>query len=373
MNLIKVDILYLVYLFLSIILLLHLINCLPMEQKVRQILDENYFDSVKLSSLVESLKISSEEIGLIFSTDYDKDKFFDLKNATEDLITNETGIDSSKIFIVGTNKKEIKQQQADGKTNPNPRPQPQAPQRPKPPSPKRIEGIDKIIAVSSGKGGVGKSTISSHLAISLAKKGFKVGLVDADIHGPSIAKIFGIDNTGQPESKNSRMIPHEVDGIKMNSMGFLLKDDSAAIWRGPMVGKALHQLIIGTAWGGLDYLVLDLPPGTGDIHLSLLQNYMIDEVILVTTPQEVSLEDVKKAKYMYDKTNTKIAGLIINMAYFEDENGNKNYIFGEAEKVKDFAKDNNIKILQEIALNSEISKLCDKGLSKDNAILDINY
>lgn len=229
---------------------------------------------------------------------------------------------------------------------------------PKPPSPKPIEGIKKIIAVASGKGGVGKSTIALHLALSYAKLGFKVGLADADIHGPSIARMLGLSEA--PEIKDNKMIPPERFGIKCMSMGFLLSENAPVVWRGPMVTKALHQLMLGAEWNELDVLIIDLPPGTGDIQLSLAQNYMIDGVILVSTPQEIALLDVKKAATMFNKLKLPIIGIIENMAYLPDNNGNKNYIFGSG-AVKKFCSDSNIKYLGEIPLNSSIAANCDSA------------
>lgn len=240
---------------------------------------------------------------------------------------------------------------------------------PKPPTPKPIPGIKKIIAVASGKGGVGKSTISANLAIALAASGKKVGLADADIHGPSVAKIMGL--SVQPEIKNNKMIPPVSNGVKCMSMGFLLGENSPAVWRGPMVAKALSQLMLGADWGELDYLVIDMPPGTGDVQLSMLQNFKVDEIILVTTPQEVALLDVKKALTMFRKMNANVIGVIENMAYYAEEaGGRKIFLFGQG-GVEKFCTENNMAKLAEIPVSTEISKICDEGIKGENVVSDI--
>ncbi len=244
-------------------------------------------------------------------------------------------------------------------TNDVVKPETQKSSTPKPPTPKSVDGIKKIIAVASGKGGVGKSTIATHLALTYAKLGFKTGLADADIHGPSIARMMGITN--EPEIQNNKMIPPERFGVKCMSMGFLLSENAPVVWRGPMVTKALHQLMLGADWGDLDVLIIDLPPGTGDIQLSLAQNYKIDGVILVSTPQEIALMDVKKAATMFNKVNIPILGIIENMAYFTDKlSGNRAYIFGKG-AIKKFCDESNIKYLGEVPLNSKIAENCDMG------------
>ena len=192
----------------------------------------------------------------------------------------------------------------------------------------RISGIAKIIAVSSGKGGVGKSTTTVNLAHSLYKIGKKVGLLDADIYGPSIPKMLGIN--GQPEIKDNKIIPLVANGIKCMSIGFLVGEDSAVIWRGPQATKALNQMLRDVEWEELDYLLIDMPPGTGDIHLSLAQQVPVDGVVIVTTPQEVALADARKSIEMFKKVNVPIIGIIENMSGFVDkESGKTHYIFGE--------------------------------------------
>lgn len=198
-------------------------------------------------------------------------------------------------------------------------------------APKLLPDVKYTIAVASGKGGVGKSTVSVNLALSLAKLGFKVGLLDADIYGPSIPLMMGI--TGKPqiyqEEGTNKMIPLENYGIKLMSIGFLIDDDNPVIWRGPMASGAVKQFMSDVEWGELDYLIYDLPPGTGDIQLTLVQTIPLSGSIIVTTPQEVSLIDAKKGFKMFEKVNVPVFGIVENMSYFiAPDTGNRYDIFG---------------------------------------------
>jgi len=185
-----------------------------------------------------------------------------------------------------------------------------------PPTGKRpIPGVRNIVAVASGKGGVGKSTISANLAVALARSGARVGLLDADIYGPSVPTLFHLKGhrlTGE----DGKIVPAEAHGLKIVSIGFLLEDDSPVIWRGPMLMKALEQFLHGTMWGELEYLVIDLPPGTGDVQISLVQMTPVGGAVVVTTPQDLALIDVKKAVRMFEKVGVPILGVVENMSYF---------------------------------------------------------
>lgn len=178
----------------------------------------------------------------------------------------------------------------------------------------KIPGIKKVIIVASGKGGVGKSSVSVILAKQLQSKGFKVGMLDADIHGPSLPTIFSIEALNL-EVINNKFKPIEKFGIKINSIGLLVKEDTALAWRGPMITKALNQLLYSTDWGDLDYLIIDMPPGTGDIHISLNQKCHIDGVVIVTIPDIISANDVSRSIDLYKKLNLNIIGIVENMSY----------------------------------------------------------
>ena len=232
---------------------------------------------------------------------------------------------------------------------------------------KKIKNISNIIAVSSGKGGVGKSTITSNLAVSLSKMGFNVGILDADIYGPSIPLMFDVQNE-KPLAVNiegkSKMKPIENYGVKILSIGFFTKNDEAVIWRGPMASKALNQMIFDADWGKLDFLLIDLPPGTGDIHLSIMQSLPISGAVVVSTPQTVALSDATKGVSMFKKENINVPvlGIIENMSFFVPKElpENKYYIFGK-EGAKNLATDLEIPFLGEIPLIQSVREAGDYG------------
>lgn len=232
---------------------------------------------------------------------------------------------------------------------------------------KPIPGISNIVAVASGKGGVGKSTVTANLAVTLAKMGFNVGVLDADIYGPSMPIMFDVEHE-KPISVEvngkSKMKPVESYEVKILSIGFFTKPDQAVIWRGPMAAKALNQMIFDADWGQLDFLLIDLPPGTGDIHLSIMQSLPITGAVVVSTPQAVALADAKKGVSMFksDAISVPVLGIIENMAYFTPEElpNNKYYIFGK-EGAKHLAEDLQVPVLGEIPLVQSIREAGDYG------------
>lgn len=235
--------------------------------------------------------------------------------------------------------------------------------------------IKNIVAVASGKGGVGKSTVSANLAIALAKQGFRTGIVDADIYGPSIPLMFDVVEA-KPKVKEENgqqwIIPIEKYGVKVLSIGFFVDPAQALIWRGPMAANALKQLLNETDWGELDYLIIDLPPGTGDIQLTLAQDFKISGIAVVTTPQEVALADARKALSMFnqEKIRIPILGLVENMSYFTPAElpDNKYYIFGR-EGGKKLAETSEVPLLGEIPL---VQSICDSGDKGEPITLDDN-
>lgn len=245
----------------------------------------------------------------------------------------------------------------------------EAPQNPQSPEIKgnSIPGIKNIVAVASGKGGVGKSTVTANLAVTLSKMGFSVGILDADIYGPSMPIMFDVESA-KPLSVavdgKSKMKPIESYDVKILSIGFFTSPSQAVIWRGPMASKALNQMIFDADWGELDFLLIDLPPGTGDIHLSIVQALPITGVVVVSTPQAVALADAKKgvAMFMSEAINVPVLGIIENMAYFTPEElpENKYYIFGK-EGAKNLAEDLNVPFLGEVPIVQSIREAGDFG------------
>jgi ATP-binding protein involved in chromosome partitioning len=189
-----------------------------------------------------------------------------------------------------------------------------------------IPGVQNIIAIGSGKGGVGKSTVAVNLAISLAKLGHAVGLLDADVYGPNVPLMMGVRDT--PHAVGQRIQPLKAHGITLMSMGFLNPGDKPLVWRGPMLNSVIQQFLRNVDWGNLDYLVIDLPPGTGDVQLTLIQTTPLTGAVVVTTPSDVSLEDARKAVHMFEQVREQVLGIVENMSYLE-HNGERIYVFGK--------------------------------------------
>lgn len=231
----------------------------------------------------------------------------------------------------------------------------------------QLSKVKNIVAIASGKGGVGKSTVTSNLAVGLAKQGYKVGLIDADIYGPSMPTMFDCvyekPCTVEVDGKHL-IVPVEAHGVKLLSIGFFAEINQAVVWRGPMASKAIKQMILDTQWGELDYLLLDLPPGTGDIHLTIIQSAPLTAAVVVSTPQEVALADARKgvAMFQLESVNVPVVGLVENMAWFTPAElpENKYYIFGK-DGVKNYCEQINIPLLAQLPLVQSVREAGDVG------------
>lgn len=234
-----------------------------------------------------------------------------------------------------------------------------------------IPNVKNVIAVSSGKGGVGKSATSVNLAYALQKEGARVGILDADIYGPSVPIMLG-NPQAHPDSQDNRtMFPLMVEGIAANSIGYLVDSESASIWRGPMATKALKQLIYETKWPLLDYLIVDLPPGTGDIHLTLAQQVPLSAAVIVTTPQTIATADAKKGIAMFEKLEIPVLGIVENMSYFECKCGEKSYPFSQGGSIT-LAEQHGTEVLGELPLSNDIREHADNGKPVVNALPESN-
>jgi ATP-binding protein involved in chromosome partitioning len=233
-----------------------------------------------------------------------------------------------------------------------------ATQAPPPQPPKLpIPGVENIIAVGSGKGGVGKSTVAVNLAITLGKLGYAVGLMDADVYGPNVPLMMGVK--AQPQAIGNRILPLEAHGVRLMSMALLNPGDKPLVWRGPMLNSVIQQFLRNVEWGKLDYLIIDLPPGTGDVQLTLIQTTPLTGAVIVTTPSDVSMEDARKAVNMFEQVREPVLGIVENMSYLE-HNGEKLYIFGQGGGAET-ARVMRVPLLAEIPLDPETRAGGDAG------------
>ena len=235
-----------------------------------------------------------------------------------------------------------------------------------------LSGVKHVIAVASGKGGVGKSTLSASLALGLSHTGAKVGLLDADIYGPSVPTLFNVHSAPEMVEKNGKnvMIPITSHGLKLLSIGFMTAPGQAVVWRGPMISSAFKQFINDVDWGELDYLIVDLPPGTGDAILTFAQELNVDGSIIVTTPQQLSITDANRGIEMFKKTNIPILGIIENMSFIEDKDGNKMFPFGK-DGSDNLSKKQGICLLEKIKIDNCFNKSVEKGIVFEELSEDI--
>lgn len=240
-----------------------------------------------------------------------------------------------------------------------PKPAPQAAPEPE----DLLSGVKNIIAVASGKGGVGKSTVAANLAVSLANAGYQVGLVDTDIYGPSVPTMFQLRGERPNINTRRKLVPLEKYGVKLLSMGFLVDQDDAVVWRGPMVSSAVKQFLTEVVWGDLDYLIMDLPPGTGDIQLTIVQTVPLTGAVIVSTPQDVALDDARKGVTMFRKVNVPVLGIVENMAYFTPPElpDKRYYIFGK-DGARNLATKLEVPFLGEVPIEQIVREGGDNGV-----------
>jgi ATP-binding protein involved in chromosome partitioning len=224
------------------------------------------------------------------------------------------------------------------------------------------DGVKNTIAVASGKGGVGKSTVAVNLAMALSEQGYEVALVDTDIYGPSIPKMMDMEGEKPRVNDERKMVPLEQHGIKLLSMGFMVDPDQAVVWRGPMVTKAVRQFLGDVDWGDIEYMILDLPPGTGDVQLTIVQTIPLTGAVVVSTPQDLALADARKGKAMFDNVNVPVVGMVENMAYFTppDQPDRKYYLFGR-EGAQDLARELDVPFLGEVPIEEKVREGGDRG------------
>ncbi|MGX6959926.1 MAG: Mrp/NBP35 family ATP-binding protein [Rickettsia endosymbiont of Pentastiridius leporinus] len=312
---------------------------LHQQQIIDKINDICFKDGTFLKQVISNIVIKDNNIG--FSVDIsskDKLEAEEIKIAAINRIKEIPNVDKITIIFTSSKPAETKPQK----------------------SKYFVENVKKIILIASGKGGVGKSTISALIAQQLAAENYRVGIVDADIYGPSIPQIFGVNDV--PQTTDGRIIPVTAKDIQVMSIGFFVKDYSAIIWRGPMTSKTIYQLLSSTKWDNLDYLIIDMPPGTGDIHLSMLENYHLDGVIIITTPQKMSEIDVIRSIDLYQKLNLPIIGIIENMSHLVDQSTGKILNIFEGESGKYLSQKYNIPLIAQIPIMPQIANACDKSL-----------
>jgi ATP-binding protein involved in chromosome partitioning len=319
------------------------------EQVSRKISNIVFNDGKKLQDVVSNIIIKGKDVG--FAIDIAGYAPKEAESIRIEAIKKISEIaDIGKITIILTSSVDSDKTQSENKTR----------------AKHFIENAKKVILVAAGKGGVGKSTMAALIAEHLKFDGYNVGIVDADIYGPSIPRIFGIHQ--KPDIIDRRIIPLKARGIEIISIGFLLEEDATIAWRGPMASKAIYQLLSLTKWGNLDYLIIDMPPGTSDIHLSILENYKLDGAIIVTTPQKIAEIDVRKTIELYKKFNLPILGMIENMSYFVIPNSEQYIQIFNGDSGSSLAKEYNTPLICQLPISPKLAKACDQGLSLTNIV-----
>lgn len=321
--------------------------------KGKNIVDAHMVEAVQVAAGVVDLTITIEK-------DRNRDERVALEDSIYDVVEAVDGVREVKIKLMTP---EAIEREVTGA--PEPAAAKAAPRAAAPPAQAAIpasapiEGVGKVIAVASGKGGVGKSTVAVNLALALQKLGFRTGLLDVDIYGPSLPTLLGI--TGRPAVRDRRIVPLEADGLRVMSLGFLMEDDTPVIWRGPIVTGIIRQFLRDVDWSGIDYLIVDMPPGTGDAQLALAQTVPVDGAVIVTTPSDLALIDAARGLQMFKTLNIDVLGIIENMSYFVCPSCNStHHIFGK-DTVEAEAKRLETKLLGGIPLDMAIRKGGDEG------------
>jgi ATP-binding protein involved in chromosome partitioning len=322
--------------------------------------------SIVDTHMVEAVEVNGGvvDVTLVVGKERTREERFALEDKIYDATEKIAGV--SEVKIKSMSPEALRQEQTGHHTHapaaaaPAPGPKPVAPgaRQATMPASAPVDGVGKIIAVASGKGGVGKSTVAVNLALALGKLGNRVGLLDVDIYGPSLPTLLGI--TERPGVRDKRIVPIEVHGLRVMSLGFLMEEDTPVIWRGPIVTGIIRQFLRDVDWSGLDYLVIDMPPGTGDAQLALAQTVPVDGAVVVTTPSELSLVDAARGVQMFKTLNVDVLGIVNNMSKFVTPDGAEHYIFGKG-TVEREAKRLDTEIMGEIPLDTQIREGGDSG------------
>lgn len=322
--------------------------------------------SIVETHLVEKVEVQQgiADITLVMAASRDRQERFQIEDAVYDKVEAIAGVREVK---VKTMTPEALAREARGES-PAPKAQPapaaaaaaKGPQQAAVPPSAPVEGVGRVIAVASGKGGVGKSTVAVNLALALQAEGYRVGVLDIDIYGPSLPILLGVQS--RPAVNNRRILPIEASGLRLMSLGFLMEEDSPVIWRGPIVTGIIRQFLRDVDWSGIDYLVVDMPPGTGDAQLALAQTVPVDGALVVTTPSDLALIDAARGLQMFKTLNVKVMGIVTNMSRFiVPSTGEEFMIFGDPAEVEKEAKRLETPILGEIPLDTKVRKGGDEG------------
>lgn len=325
--------------------------------------------SIVDSHMIEAVDVNSgvADITIVIERDYPREKRFELEDAIYDRVEAIAGV--TEVKVIPMTPEAIKREQSGqppAKATPAASPSPaptsappsQAAKQPTMPASAPVEGVGKVIAVASGKGGVGKSTVAVNLALAMQKLGFRTGLLDIDIYGPSLPTLLGIEE--RPAVHERRIVPINAEGLRVMSLGFLMEEDTPVIWRGPIVTGIIRQFLRDVDWSGLDYLIIDMPPGTGDAQLALAQTIPVDGAVIVSTPSELALVDAARGLQMFKTLNVDVLGIVSNMSKFIAPDGSEHYIFGtdgvarEAERLE-------TELIGEIPLDPKVREGGDRG------------